>query len=361
MYSNMKERIFKKSMTAAVIGIVIAAFLASCGKKGESLEFKTAQEAVNACKKELSDIKKQKGNDLATVGKLASHWLTLQDSCYNVFLRDSTFDYDGEIACDFVAVSDSIRDKIIEKATSRPRTLQEVVKLKLATAQNRARLIESKDYKDVEKFYKGLDKNPTLKTLDRTIREYNAFLDAFLDAETISAKEDKLCNFIAKEDMYFRSLMAFLPEVTEKQLQEITDKTARVFDKIGNQQHIKSKDDVKIADRILLYLTIRFNRRIIQNAEACQRDVRSNIELTDMMTANYRWMLMQPLMGIDNMDMAAITEDQEKAMMSLAADLPMLLIYVDGKDFSSIPQDEAMKLTQLLSSFFLKSHLKSIL
>ena len=101
--------------------------------------------------------------------------------------------------------------------------------------------------------------------------------------------------------------------------------------------------------------------RIIQNAEACQRDVRSNIELTDMMMANYRWMLMQPLMGIDNMDMAAITEDQEKAMMSLAADLPMLLIYVDGKDFSSIPQDEAMKLTQLLSNFFLKSHLKSIL
>ena len=165
MKQNIKNRIFGM----ALIAMTVTATLTSCGKGDGSMSFKNAEEAIIACKNELAAVQNQKDKSIEAVGKAAAHWSALQDSCYNVFLRDSTFDYDGEMAAVFVGTSDSIRAKIIDMALSRPRSLKEVVRLKVATAHNREDLTESKDYKDVMKFYKGLDKKPVQKNLEKVI------------------------------------------------------------------------------------------------------------------------------------------------------------------------------------------------
>ena len=55
--------------------------------------------------------------------------------------------------------------------------------------------------------------------------------------------------------------------------------------------------------------------------------------------------------------MAALTPQQEKLLIKLAEQLPELLAGLDGHT----DQSDAEKLTSVLSEYFLKSYLKSIL
>ena len=101
-----------------------------------------------------------------------------------------------------------------------------------------------------------------------------------------------------------------------------------------------------------------FNKRIIQSAV----DVRSqmakrNGELTDQQRSNYRWLLIQPFLVMDNYATAALTPQQEKLLVELAEQLPELLAALDGHT----DQGDAEKLTGVLSEYFLKSYLKSVL
>ena len=101
-----------------------------------------------------------------------------------------------------------------------------------------------------------------------------------------------------------------------------------------------------------------FNKRIIQSAV----DVRSqmakrNGELTDQQRSNYRWLLIQPFLVMDNYATAALTPQQENLLVELAEQLPELLAALDGHT----DQGDAEKLTSVLSEYILKSYLKSVL
>lgn len=104
-----------------------------------------------------------------------------------------------------------------------------------------------------------------------------------------------------------------------------------------------------------------FNRRIIQSAESCRNDINAKKPLTAKQGANYRWLLIQPFLALDNYATAALTEQQIQTLTQLAEELPRLLAYVDGKDYEHSPKEETDKLSTVLSEYFLKSYLKSIL
>lgn len=104
-----------------------------------------------------------------------------------------------------------------------------------------------------------------------------------------------------------------------------------------------------------------FNRRIIQSAENCKNDINAKKPLTAKQGANYRWLLIQPFLALDNYATAALTDQQIETLNQLAEELPRLLAYVDGKDYDLSPKEETEKLSTVLSEYFLKSYLKSIL
>lgn len=104
-----------------------------------------------------------------------------------------------------------------------------------------------------------------------------------------------------------------------------------------------------------------FNRRIIQSAENCKNDINAKKPLTAKQGANYRWLLIQPFLALDNYATAALTDQQIETLNRLAEELPRLLAYVDNKDYDRSPKEETEKLSTVLSEYFLKSYLKSIL
>ena len=86
-------------------------------------------------------------------------------------------------------------------------------------------------------------------------------------------------------------------------------------------------------ERIMMYLNMRFNRRILQNAEVSRNDIKNNVKLNETQIANYRWMIIQPFLTIDNKAMATLTEQQVNTLKEMAKELPRNLAFLDDKDY----------------------------
>ena len=343
-----------RHISLMVIAMMVTTF-SSCSEKGSRFNFKNPQEALTACHQELSKVKPLKEAKMDKLIEITSTWLELQDSTFSCFMRDSTVKADTKIASDFFAVADTFRTEITRLAFSEKRTLPDIVKLKVNTAKDRKRILASEDFKKACEFYSKADDAPLYGSLNETLSEYEKLLT---NANPFK-KEKQLYDFIQREDRCFRSLLVFLKDTPQSKLQNITDKTSEIFDRL--YRNTTADLENKVNERVLLYLTMRFNRRIIQNAEVCRQDIKKKLELNDMQAINYRWMIIQPFMTIDNEAMELITDQQVVTLTEMANELPQLLAYVDGKDFDKSPKEETSKLQGILSEYLLNTYLKSIL
>lgn len=350
---QQKKNILSRSLTLLVMAAVFA--IAGCSDSKNVFVFNNSEEAVNACHKELSELRKMKEPSIEELSLKAARWIALQDTTFSMMMNDSTVEYNNPIAMDFFMVADSIRNEIERAAMEKKRSMKDILYLKIHTARDRDKTRESKDFKVAVKFYEDLDKEPAYKDLPTTISEYQKILQNTASFH----KEKEMLEFIKKEDKCFRSLMLFLPAVNQKQLAEITGKTAQLFDNL--YKNAAANPDNAVNSRVMTFLAMRFNRRIVQNALAVQRDVERNVALDEKQTANYRWMIIQPFLSIDSYSMATLTDDQEEGLEGIAEKLPRLLASLDGKDYDKSPKEETEKLTTILTEYFLKAYIKQSL
>ena len=101
--------------------------------------------------------------------------------------------------------------------------------------------------------------------------------------------------------------------------------------------------------------------KMIANAETCRNNIKANQQLSKQESNNYRWTLLQPYLAIDNYATSVLTEQQVTSLTMIAGELPELLAYVDGVDYTKGSKEETEKLANVLSEYFLKSYLTSVL
>jgi len=350
----MQQRKNNLILCLTIMVMACVTVLSACSEKNNSFEFQNTAEAVSACRQVLSDLRGMKEPSIESLAKKASRWVALQDTTFSLMMRDSTIDSNSAIAIDFFMVSDSIRTEIERAVMEKKRTMKDILYLKIHTARDRDKTLASEDFKAAKKFYEEADKQPAFKNLQTTMSEYKKLLK-----ESNFKKEQQMLEFIKKEDRCFRSLMLFLPQVTQEQLEIITQETATLFDNL--YRNASADPENAVNSRIMMYLSMRFNRRIVQNAMAVQRDIEKEVRLTDKQTANYRWMIIQPFLSIDNYAMATITEEQEECLNSIAEKLPRTLSSLDGKDYDKSSKEETEKLTSVLTEYFIRTYIKQSL
>lgn len=331
-----------------VIGLMVTTCLVSCDKHPS---FSNSTEAVNGCHEVLTELKDKKEVDNEELTKLTAQWLETQDSAYSVFSKDSTITLRSPVALAYFLVSDSIRHEITRLAFSKPRSLKDVMYLKLNTAMEREKVKNSDTYKDAVKFYSNLDNQGLYSSAPMTISAYSILLKSVKSFK----QERQLLSFITEEDKCFRSLMKYLSKVSNSDLQNLTTSTTAIFDNLYSSVGNKADD---VNDRTMLYLTMRFNRRIIQNAVACRNDIVNNQRLDRDQRANYKWMLIQPFMAIDDYSTAVLTDEQRETLIKLTDELPALLGRLDVQQKN---ENEQIKLTNVLANYFLKSYLSTTL
>lgn len=329
-------------------GLFFAFTLISCEKHPA---FKTSIEAIEACKKELDNLSSKTSVDTKELVKLTNEWIEIRDSSYSVFAKDTTMTIKSDKSYAYFMLSDSIRKKLEALAVSKDRTLEDVMYLKLNTAAERNKVSNSKTYQEAVDFYESLDDISIYTSLAKTLQEY----DLLLKNTGILKKENQLLEFIKTEDRCYRSLMANLSQVTQAQLEKLTNRTARIISVLYANVGKKNND---ANDKAMLYLTMRFNRRIVQNMVACREDIVNEKKLNNTQRANYRWMLIQSYMGLDSYSIAALTEKQRKTMLNITKELPVLLTKLDG---GKLTKETKNILSQTLSQYFLKTHMSIIL
>lgn len=313
--------------------------------------FKNSTEAIEACKAKLTELQSYKDADIEKVADLTSQWQELQDSSYSVFSKDSTINLKSPITMAYFVISDSMRTELTRLAFSQQRSLQDVMYLKLNTASDREKIQKSDTYKKASEFYEKLDKEKTIKGLERILGDYNKLLNKTRTFE----KEAQLLSFIQQEDRCFRSLMEHLSNVPMRDMQRLTQKTSGLFNRLYDSVGKKSDE---INDRTMLYLTMRFNRRILQNAIACREDILNNNHLNKEQRVSYRWMLIQPYVSMDEYSTSVLTKKQREELMILSKELPVLLNRLDNQKKTKEEED---KLVNTLADYFLKSYISSTL
>lgn len=328
--------------------MVMASLLVGCNSHPS---FKTSSDAIEGCKKELAALKEKDDMSIKDLTKATSSWLEIQDSAYSAFSRDSSVTLRSPIGVAFFVLSDSIRGEIKRLAFSQQRTLKDVMYLKINTATSREKVEKAEAYKEAISFFNDLDKESLYPTLNETLASYYSLLKNVKPFKT----GEQVISFMAKEDKCFRSLMQFLDKVSNEHLQQLTDGTAQIYDKLYDAVG-KKPDDVN--DRTMLFLTMRFNRRIIQNALACKADVEKGKRLEMVQRANYRWMLIQPFVAIDDYSVSALTNSQKDALLDIADNLPTLL---NKLELTKQNKEEEEMFTNVLSQYFMKSFLTTTL
>lgn len=327
----------------------ICGLLIACDSH-KNYDFKSSDEAIDACRTELNELNDASDVSIKKLTSIINDWNCLQEKAYNQVINDTTIDSDSQITDDFFMISDSIRYRITQLTLERERTMKDLLYMMVNTAYDRKKIQESEAYSEAKVFFDRIEKNKIYPNVQTTLNEYHKLMGMSKPFTTYG----ELLQFIEVEDKCFRSLMAYLTEVPQKDLQEITKMTGEYFDGITKSVSDNSEDEY--CKTINIYLTMRFNRRIIQNAMVCREDIKHNAILDGLTAQNFRWMVIQPFFSIDSYSMAYLTEQQVSQMEELAEDIVPLLIYIDGKDVGN-DKDEVKKLSSLLTQYFIKSYL----
>lgn len=341
---------------ATVFAILcLCSTIASCQKKG--IRVRNLQETIALSERHYETIKDMSTASVDELIGIINVTEELEDSILSFSSRD-TIAANKEIQKRIISVSDSLRFHIMRLALSQSRSLADVIYLKTNTIGRQRSCLDPKLHKQAERFFGKLDNNSTFKDAVTTIKEYEKLL-ANDDYWHITSREI-FKDFLKREDICFRSMLQFLPAIPQEKLQRFTEETALIC----NSFYTSSDKSFAPVEEITAFMTMRYNRRILQNADACRTHLMNGAKLNKTVAQNYRWMLLQPFFSIDEMSMAALSSSQQQLLHDIAQDMPELFAklekYFPKKQGAKDKEASETKIIDVITLYILKSHIKSI-
>lgn len=345
----------QKDTVSTLLFTVIAAVVLACTSNSNKLVFQNASEALSACRKHLHGILPLKEMNMKDLAVYTTKWMELQDTTYMYIIRDSNAANNIKITDEYYAINDSVRNEILRLALAKNHSMEEVIDFKLNTIPAKNKIQESDSYKKAIAFYEESGKKDIYGNGKEMMTEYKKLLSG----KTFKNQQE-LETFLIREDVCYRSLMKYYDLLTPLQLQGIVTKTANHFDKL--YQQVANDIENGSGDEYLEYLlTVRLNRRIIQNAKVCYNSIKNGKKIKPYQVDNYRWVIIQPFLTIHGPAMAMLTDDEVKFVKLLASELTDILARIDGMSLNKTPEEEVRKLSSVLSIYFLKAYLLEII
>lgn len=90
---------------------------------------------------------------------------------------------------------------------------------------------------------------------------------------------------------------------------------------------------------VVILLTMRNNRRLLQNALQCVNDINNRKVKGGDQSAAYLWMLLQPWISFDGFALSLMSDAQRGTLRTLAAETPKCIVKL-GKPQFPIDTDE---------------------
>lgn len=318
-----------KNHTHVLLILLSLLFLPGCSSKGDH-HFQDSNEAINAYSNLLHKIRRYDQASTDLIVNLACEWQTVSDSVFACINRDSINNRNYHAKSAYGVINDSIMIELERLIDSSSRNFKDYYHV-LDKLSNRKlpeeveRLVVS-----AHVFFHSMD-SVTIHPVDKrhTIQIYENTLNAAL-TQGIRSKQDIL-HFLKSEDIAFRLFLCHLSSWGDMSLTDIKTKTEqqtkRIVESSGNQQPIMSQTE------IVVFMTMRNNRRLLQNANTCVTDVHKLIFKDSNQATAYLWMLLHPWLSIDSFSYTLLSQEEKESLEKMAAEMPQALSKLEAGHF----------------------------
>ena len=217
---------------------------------------------------------------------------------------------------EFYSLHDSIRTEMFRLAVGQDRTLKDVLRVKKSTSQYNNEEDIKTTFNSAKAFYASLDSLEVFKAdKGQTLVLYRKFFSGINDIEF--KKLNDLKSVIRTEDRLFRTFLTHINEYSDISLADITKGTEQLCKSVYGY----ATDGELDAKDVMVYMSMRTNRRLVQNTQSCIESIKRRDKLTDKQQEAYYWMLIQPYIAIDSFGMAMLTPEQERTLLSYADEI----------------------------------------
>jgi len=309
-----------RQIAALIPAVVLTLSVSGCkGDAPKTGSFPSAGDALAGYETFLRSIPEHKAFSTPELVSSVQEWKTLDDSVCAAMFRDSVHTDRAAVDSAYYSLRDSITEKLVSLVDSRRRSLRDY--LDFAMAVNRPGLdsLSRKFMMSAHKFYASMDSVPVFG-LDNvsTIRRYEDILD---DAARRGFRDKRdLFTFLRNEDRAFRSFLSHLPTLGDIPLAKVRDgSSALMKEMIGLCQGDKPSFTTS---EVVILLTMRNNRRLLQNALQCVNDINNRKVKGGDQAAAYLWMLLQPWISFDGFALSLMSDAQVGVMQVLATETP---------------------------------------
>ena len=304
----------------AILATIIAILcLASCATDKSKYHFDSSNDALNSYHVYLSELQNKHSLSSDDLVATISNWSELRDSVYSCISKDSSFYAHTYLSSSFHGIHDSIRTEMFRLAAGQDRNLKDVLRAKKSTSQYNNEEEIQVTFNSAKSFYASLDSLDIFKAdKGKALVLYRTF---FSDINSVKVKNlNDLKSIIRTEDRLFRTFLSHINEYGNISLSDITKGTERLCKSVyesASEGELDAKD-------VMVYMSMRTNRRLVQNTQSCIESIKRRDKLTDNQQEAYYWMLIQPYIAIDAFGMAVLTSEQEKALLSYADEIKAL-------------------------------------
>lgn len=334
-----------RGTSAATILISLILILGSCSPSDTRKSYRNVDDALADYSLFSADIAKKKSVSTADLIKVVTEWQCLDDSVEVVLAHDTVATH----VMTYYTLRDSISTQLMRLVDSRKRGLKDYLDVVQGIGKGDADTAQSKYVEQAQSFFATLDSLPVYNLDKRqTIQVYERLLT---DAKRRGFHSQKdFYDYLRQEDRMFRSFLCHLPTLGDVPLTKVRDITKELMaEAIRLSQGDKS---VFSTEELSVLLTLRNNRRLMQNALQCVNDIRADkVALGDQSTA-YTWMLLQPWVTFDANSYNLMDKGHWATMYILAAETPKAMRMLRGSSFP-IRQEE-------LPALLIKTYLSTL-
>jgi hypothetical protein len=345
LYPFIKSEKFHHSIAKSLLILTIFC-ITGCNSKSDApvRTYANPADALEDYESYLSEISKKKNASTKDIIAIMQEWKELDDTIANRFFANAYTDKATAADSSYVNIREKIIDGFTGMVDSRPRSLSDY----LDVMTEMTKVSQDSLTTSLHRFYGAMDKTPTYKTGNAaTVLRYEQTLAEALDKE-IRTKQD-LYTFLRAEDKAFRSFLEHLSTLGNIQLTKVRDNTSQILKQAVDLAG--DKESVFTPKEIVPILTMRNNRRLIQNSLQCVNDIRDGKVNKDEQTAAYMWMLLQPWVSFDTYAFSLMSEAQLKTLRIIATETPKCISKLGNPDFPIDPD----KLPTLLINTFIST------
>ena len=341
-----------KSTYKTIIGLLVTVSFAclSCNKdKTFTYEsFNSPESGLVVCQQFFEYTKNfSSENSLQELNSPVNTWIDLKHEMYSSFSKDSINKYESPVYNDFCTIADSIRTQLQSSIHTGQRSFAEIIEFNINTTIPHSSQTDFMYWVD---FYQKLN-HQQLHSKDRAMDNYKQLLKVYSNT---CFTEDIILQFITEEDICFRSVMPYFDTLSEEDTNYIIGKTESILAEL--YKTVNSLPDT-LKDKLIMGMTMRFNRRLIENAVQCMMDIQNGRKLNDKQASNYRWSLLQPFIELEDVAIALLTPQQKLQMVQLAKELVQTI----SCTYSEPKSNDATKTVNAIGEYILLIHLNHIL